>query len=69
MIENLTTKEKKLVIELGKILNEFLTLKVHHLSNSKEFAHAIHNAQCIILSRPAMVSLLFEEKMRIGRNG
>lgn len=50
----LTDKENKIVEILGTAWNEFLQLNPIRQDDKDEFRTAIHAAQNIVLSRPAM---------------
>lgn len=47
----LTDEEYQIVSILGDVWNKFLQLPELHPCDNHEFMHAIHAAQCIVLSR------------------
>lgn len=49
----MTDKEKELVLELGRIWNQFLQLPEERSHDADEFRFAIHAAQAQILKRQA----------------
>lgn len=50
----MTSEETALVELLGKCFNAFNQLPTYHLSDSKEFAQAIHVCQNIVFARDGM---------------
>ena len=53
-MRDLTKAERDLVNALGSVWNAFLNLPVTHDNDSREFLHAIHLCQNIVLSRPSV---------------
>lgn len=48
----LTEDERRVIDLLVSAWNVFVTLPVQHPMHNQEFAHAIHEAQRLIMSRP-----------------
>ncbi len=53
----MTVQETAIVENLGRAWNAFLALPAQHSSDRMDFLKAIHDAQRIIMARPAMRDL------------
>jgi len=59
--DRLLTDEERAVVDcLADAWNAFVELKPVHPSDNREFEHAIHAAQNIILARPVMKNAVNE---------
>ena len=56
-MRDLNVIEQKIIDDLGKIWNQYLTLSSLNNSEDKDFMFHIHSLQRMILSRPAIESL------------
>lgn len=61
-MRELTPEEQDVIDQLGKAWNLFLELPTIHPSDNPEFAQSIHQAQNIVLARPALESIQSKAK-------
>ena len=53
MTTSMTIEERLIIASLGDAWNQFLTLPPGHRDDLHDFRKAIHDAQRVIMSRPA----------------
>ncbi len=51
---NITEEEKQIIGILGEAYKKFIRLPILHTADQREFMHAIHIAQNIVLARSAL---------------